>query len=177
MKVFLKKKFNIVNFVILGLIIILLMLIFKKISVYFMLTFFTAFFTYVNYYVKLPFDISPVLFLSLIISREYSFILSAVFIILSGIIPMILAGGSFDHTTLFYLSIILVVCFMSSLLTRYPLYIVMIPLIILHHIIAYIGSVNFGSSPWKEFLNLLIKLGIDSFYLFTFGKTLISLIP
>ncbi|MEM3374551.1 MAG: hypothetical protein QXE31_05005 [Candidatus Woesearchaeota archaeon] len=140
------------------------------------LTIITAIFTYVNYYVKFPFDLSPVLFLSLVISREYNFLFSIAFIILTGIIPMIFAGGSFDHTTLFYLSIIFLVNYVNTKLKFLNFIVAFLILIFLHHILAFFGSLSFGNNPKKEFINLILKIFVDFNYVVLFGSLVISLL-
>ncbi len=173
---FLKKRFNISYLLLFFIILIISMLLFRKITIYLLFLLVTATFTYLNYYIRLPFDLSPVLFLSLIISREYSFLFSVIFILLSGILPMILAGGSFDHTTIFYLSLIIIINLVNSILVFLPYYILIVSLIIAHHIIAFFGSISFGNNPHKELFNLIMKITIDMIYIFSFYNLLISII-
>jgi hypothetical protein len=160
-----------------ALLIFCLLLLFKKATIFFILTLIVATLTYFNYYIKLPFDISPVLFISLIISREYSFLLAAIFIIISGIIPMIMAGGSFDLTTIFYSSLILIVNLVNSFLVHTSILPVFIILSILDHILGTIGGLLFfGSNPTKELVNLLLQIIVDVLYIISFSSLLVSLI-
>ncbi|MEM4397722.1 MAG: hypothetical protein QW757_03820 [Candidatus Woesearchaeota archaeon] len=152
------------------------MIFLRKIGMFLFLTIITAIFTYVNYYVKFPFDLSPVLFLSLVISREYNFLFSIAFIILTGIIPMIFAGGSFDHTTLFYLSIIFLVNYVNTKLKFLNFIVAFLILIFLHHILAFFGSLSFGNNPKKEFINLILKIFVDFNYVVLFGSLVMLLI-
>ncbi|MBN2368689.1 hypothetical protein JXC34_06720 [Candidatus Woesearchaeota archaeon] len=176
-KAFFRKRLNPSTFILFALLIILFMIFFRKIAIFFVLTFLTSVFVYLNYYIKLPFDVSPVLFLSLIISREYSFLLGFLFIISSGIVPMVIAGGSFDHTTLFYLSIIILVNFMSAKMAVYPMLVVLIPLIILHHIVTLFGGINLlGMPAHKEIANFFTHIAVDCFYIFSFSSLIIGFI-
>lgn len=174
--IILKKEFNINYFLLFSLFLIILMIIFRKIGMFLFLSIITAIFTYVNYHIKFPFDLSPVLFLSLVISREYNFTFSIAFIILTGIFPMILAGGSFDHTTLFYLSLIIVVNYINTNIAFLNHKIAFLILIVIHHIIALIGSLSFGNEPKKEFINLIIKIFIDTNYTLLLSGIIIKLI-
>ncbi|MFH2020372.1 MAG: hypothetical protein ABIJ34_03095 [archaeon] len=171
-----KKKIKFTRFLLFILILVFLILILRKAAIYIFFTIITGLFVYLNYHIRFPIDLSPVLFFSLIISREYSFWLSVIFIILSGIIPMIFAGGTFDHTTLFYAALVVFINFISSILSKQPLLYVLIPLIIIHHIIAGIGSITFGTNPYKELINFFSKIGIDLFYLTTLSDLVIGLI-
>ncbi|MBN1502363.1 hypothetical protein JW930_02365 [Candidatus Woesearchaeota archaeon] len=173
-KPFFKKKIRPSTFILFSLALIAALLLFRKIAIYLLLTLFTSTFVYANYYIKLPFDISPVLFLSLIISSEYGFVFAVFFIIASGIIPMVMAGGSFDHTTLFYLSLIIGINLLNSHLVQYPFMIVAIPLVILHHILGAVGSISFGTLLQKEILNLITQIIKDLFYILSFSKIVLG---
>jgi hypothetical protein len=170
MKAFFRQRLSITNFVLFSLLLILLIILFRKIAVFFLITLIVSIFTYLNYYIRLPFDVSPVLFMSLIVSRQYSLWLAFVFIIASGIVPMMMAGGSFDFTTLFYLSLIVFISYLSSLLKIYPFLLVAIPLILAHHIIAAVGSIGFGINPQKEVINLMTKVTVDLLYILGFSS-------
>ncbi|MEM2131203.1 MAG: hypothetical protein QXR96_01640 [Candidatus Woesearchaeota archaeon] len=152
------------------------MIFLRKIAMFFFLTIITAIFTYVNYYIKFPFDLSPVLFLSLVISREYSFLFSIAFILITGILPMVFAGGSFDHTTIFYLSIIFLVNFINTKIIFLNHIVAFLILIFAHHIIAFFCSLIFGNTPKKEFINLVLKIIVDFNYVLLFGNIVIGLI-
>ena len=169
------KKVNIRTFLIFLILLLIMIGFFRRWAIFFIITLAVSVFVYVNYYIKLPFDISPVLFLSLVITREYGFLASFVFIIVSGIFPMVMAGGSFDHTTLFYLSLIFGINFVSGFFTGFPYIIVFIAFAVLHHVIALIGSLSFGNNPYKEFMNLITKIIVDVFYIFTFSAGIIQL--
>jgi hypothetical protein len=85
------------------------------------------------------------------------------FIFVSGILPMVFAGGRFDHTTLFYLFLIIGVNLVLSLVNFS--FIMAFSLMIVHHIVALLGSISFGNNPHKEFLNLIVKVVVDSTYI------------
>ncbi|MBD3202790.1 hypothetical protein GF327_00715 [Candidatus Woesearchaeota archaeon] len=175
-KVFLKKQFKISNFILLLTLLIVSMILIRKITMFFVLTLIASVIVYFNYYIRLPFDLSPVLFFSLVITREFSFIFSAVFIIISGIIPMILAGGTFDHTTIFYTSLIIGINYLSSFFLSNNFIITAILISVLHHVIAAIGSIIFGTDPRKEIINLGTKILVDLFYILSFSELLFSII-
>ncbi|MBT7391888.1 hypothetical protein HN827_03600 [archaeon] len=145
-------------------------IVFRKISIFFILTLIVSTFTYINYYIKLPIDISPVIFLSLVFSRDIGIFGAIMFIIASGIIPMVLAGGSFDHTTLFYLTLIILINYASLFFLKLPFLYIAFSLIILHHVIAFFGSISFGTPKHKEMINLIVKIFVDSFYILTFSE-------
>lgn len=171
-----KKEFSINYFLVFSIFIFLMMFFLRKIAIYLLLVFLTAVFTYINYHIKFPFDISPVLFLSLVISKEYNLLFSILFIFLSGVLPMIFAGGSFDHTTIFYLSIIFLVNFLNTKFIFFDKITTFFILIFIHHIFAFLGSLLFGNDLKKEFINLVLKIIIDFNYVFLFGNHLIDLI-
>ena len=165
-----KKKFKPSNFILFLLIIIVSFLLFRDFVMFILILFLVSIFVYFNYHIKLPFDISPVLVVSLIISNEYGIWYSVTFIIVSGIIPMILAGGSFDYTTLFYLSLILLINYVYMFFTQYSFLFIAFPLIVLHHFIAMIGGIFFGINKQKEIINFILKLTIDNTYLIVFSR-------
>ncbi|MEM4397967.1 MAG: hypothetical protein QW757_05085 [Candidatus Woesearchaeota archaeon] len=170
-----RKNFSINYFLLFSIILIILMIFLRKIAIFLFFTIITAIFTYINYHIKFPFDLSPVLFLSLIISREYSFLFSIAFIIVTGIVPMVFAGGSFDHTTLFYLSIIFLVNFVNTKIRFLNPIIAFLVLILAHHIMAFFGSLSFGNNPKKEFINLFLKIFVDFNYVMLFCNIVIGL--
>lgn len=175
LKIFFKKKFKPSTYIMFLIIIVLLFLLFRSFAVYLFLIFCVSVIVYINYVFKLPFDLSPVLVISLIISRNYGFFHTIIFVVLSGIVPMILAGGSFDHTTLFYFSLIVAINLISTFFTQFLFLIVAFLLIIIHHFIAMVGSIFFGTNKQKEIFNFILKLVIDSTYLLMFYK--ISFLP
>ncbi|MFH0874645.1 MAG: hypothetical protein V1859_01820 [archaeon] len=175
-KEFFKKRFSISYALIFAIILILLILFFRKTAIYFILVLLTSAFVYLNYYIHLPFDLSPVLFLSLIITREYNFFMSILYIFVAGILPMVFAGGSFDHTTIFYLSIIIAVNFISIFFISVSFIIAALILIIIHHIICAFGSISFGTNPAKEVVNMITKIAVDGFYILNFSVIVISII-
>jgi hypothetical protein len=176
MKSFLKRKFNISYFAIFSLILVIFMILFRKAFIYLLFTLLAALFVYLNYYIRLPFDVSPILFLSLVISRQYSFLLAIIFIFVAGILPMVFAGGSFDHTTIFYLTLIIMINLTNTFLKVFPFVYIFIGLAILHHILAFFGSMSFGNNPHKELVNLGIKVMVDCFYVLTLGGFVIGLV-
>ena len=162
-----KKEIKPSNFVLFLLLIIVSLLLIREFVIYIITIFLVSIFVYFNYHIKLPFDISPVLVISLIISRNYGFVYSFVFIIVSGIIPMILAGGSFDHTTLFYVSLIFLINYIS-ILVKVQFLLIAFSLILIHHLIALFVGFYFGISKQKEMINFVIKMIVDGLYLFIF---------
>ena len=164
-----KKKSLLSNYLIFFLIFFISVLILRKFTLFLFITIIVSMFTYFNYHIKLPFDLSPVLFFSLFFSREYSLFHSFFFIIFSGIIPMILAGGSFDVTTLYYFCIRFSVNFLNVYLRSFVAIPVYIFMFLLDHFFGSLGAVFlFSSNPIKEFLNLIVQIITDLFYLFAF---------
>lgn len=171
-----KNRFSPKNIGLAFIILIVLFILFRKLTMFFLITLFVAAFTYMNYYIRFPFDVSPVLFLSLIISYEYNFWFSALFIIAAGVVPMVMAGGSFDHTTVFYVSVRLLVNLLNSI-HNYPFILSALILSILDHALGLIGGVTvLGANPGKEITNFFLQIIVDLFYIISFSTIIIGLI-
>jgi hypothetical protein len=165
------------NILFVGLALLGLMFVMKDLLFFLALCTIVALMTYFNYSFRLPFDLSPVLVMSLVVSREYGMLYSIAFIIVSGIIPMIFAGGSFDHTTLFYTAVLVLVNIINSMLPALPHIPLFIGLSLLNHIVGSIGSVSFfGANLAKEALNLALQMLVDLFYIFTFSAFALALL-
>ncbi|NTV24065.1 MAG: hypothetical protein HGA85_06890 [Nanoarchaeota archaeon] len=171
---FFRRRFRLTNFLAFMVIFLIGMILFRRIAVFFIISLVVAVSTYFIYSVKLPFDLSPVLFVSLIISRQYSVMPAAVFIAISGIIPMILAGGSFDHTTLFYVSVRILVNFINTFLKPFPIVPVLIGMSFLDHLLGTVGSVSlFGANPAKEMTNIVLQTSVDIIYILSLSSLLV----
>lgn len=172
-----KHKFKLSNFLLFTLLFFTGIILFRKITMFFVISLIVAIFTYFNYSIKLPFDLSPVLVISLIISRQYSLIYSIIFIIISGILPMIFAGGSFDQTTLYYVSIRILVNFVNTILKPIPAIPVLIAMSITDHLLGTIGSITlFGANISKELINIVLQTLVDIIYIFSLSSFLILLL-
>jgi hypothetical protein len=172
-----RHRFKLRSFLLIALLFFLGVFMFRKIAGFLLISLIVMVITYFNYSFKLPFDITPVLFVSLILSREYNLVYSIIFLMIAGIIPMVLTGGSFDHTTLFYLSVRIIVNFINTYLLSFPAMPVLIIMAILDHLIGTIGSVSlFGANFSKEIINFLLQTIVDVIYITSFSALLIMLL-
>jgi hypothetical protein len=131
---------------------------------------------YVNYYSRLPIDITPIFFFSVIITFNYGFLLSALFVLVAGVLPRFLAGADMSFDGVFYIFL--------NLLTNLVLIMIAPADVILYGFIAsifYFLSASFfsglvNSEVFKEFLVALINIGISFFYFMNVGPILIRLL-
>jgi hypothetical protein len=127
--------------------------------------------TYSNYIYRLPFDISPVVVSSFLVARFYGILPAAAMIAIAGIAPMMIAGGLFDHTTIFYVGVNLIFCFICTKTVFLPLIFIYL-LVIANHLVSLVGGIYLGTSPMKEIINLIIKLVLDGSYYFVLEKAI-----
>lgn len=92
---------------------ILLIIKMSKFMIFLGLTIISGIIVFVNYYTELPLDISPVFFLSIIITSTYGFHYTIPFVLLAGFIPSVVSRGiGFD--CFMYLGVNLLVNFIFT---------------------------------------------------------------
>ena len=98
---------------------ILSLLAFRKATLYLVFLMVTAVITYYSKLYHLPFDISPLFFFQIVITKYYGFSYTLAYIPFAYIIPKILAGSGFNWESYAFLAVELVanipVIFLSSL--------------------------------------------------------------
>ncbi len=152
------------------------MFLFRKIMIFFALSLITSIIVFFIYKMHFPFDLSPVLVFALIIARTHGAWFSIAFIIIAGIVPMLIAGGSFDHTTLFYTTIFIIPSFIVTLFPLVPFVPLAMALMLLEHITGSGFAILNGTFAPKEIVNFFAEVSIDCIYISLFSGLLISLL-
>lgn len=138
------------------------------------LTLFAGVITFLNYFLKIPIDFSPVFFLSIIITSTLGLGYTILFVILSGFIPAIFSGD-FKPSFFVYFTVNILVNLISiplnlDFLTE------AIFLSFLYGFLVSILTAITGSNIGKELFVNLVTFGINLFYFWKFGEILISIL-
>ncbi len=170
----LQKKY----FLLLGLIILSILIIIKtqKILIFLALTLISGIICFFNYSMRLPFDITPVFFLSIIITNTYGFGYTVLFVILSGFIPSILSGGEASMSSIMYLVVNLLVNLLSIPLLGSNIVLGGIILSVVYSVLAGIGSAVTGENIQKEIFSVILTIIVNVLYFSKLGMFIISIL-
>ncbi len=113
---------------------------------------------------RMPFDITPVFVLSLLVCREFGLLWSFLFVIVAGVVPTFIGGGSFDVGSLLYMSAHALALFAATLLLGFPFFFSSLALLVGYHMISFFIGMLISQNRAKEFVNLAIKLAVDTAY-------------
>jgi len=161
-------------FVAMSLLVFLLVVKIPHILIFIGLTLLTGIIVFVNYFLQVPVDFSPVFFLSIIITSTLGFGYTFLFVILAGLLPGIFSGD-FKPSILVYFFANIFVNLISiplnfSLLTEG---------IILSFLYGFLVTVTSGiiESDFGQglFVNL-VSFGINIFYFWKLGEILASVL-
>ncbi|MCX8178454.1 MAG: hypothetical protein N3D75_01335 [Candidatus Aenigmarchaeota archaeon] len=120
---------------------------------------------------KMPFDISPTFFLMIIISIKYGFPQSIIFVIISSIIPAIIAGGEVGLPSFLFLGSFAFQSFLSNIINLDIIYLGII-LSTLNLTLGYFINKIVG---WEGgFVNSLVNYFANIIYFLQFGSFLMG---
>ena len=157
-------------------IVLLIFLLVKKIPnilIFIGLTLLAGLIVFLNYFLQVPVDFTPVFFLSIIITSTLGFGYTFLFVILAGFIPGIFSGD-FKPSIFVYLIVNLLVNLVSIPLNLSFITEATILSFLYGGLIAIIRSTTESDFGQELFVNL-ITFGINVFYFWKFGKVLISI--
>lgn len=129
---------------------------------------------FINYVMGIPFDFTPVFFLSIIITSTLGVGLSIVFIIVGGIIPTVIAGGKIDVSYLVFLTLLILLNLFSSSFSN-----IMVGGIILAFIYSVVGgviSIGLGDPVFKQVPSMIVNIIINTLYFYKFSEMVIHLL-
>ena len=131
------KRLRIVVFALLG---IFLLFTYKKAAVYLGFVALTAVITYYSKLYHLPFDVTPLFFLEIVITRYYGYEYMLLFILIAYIIPKVVAGSGMNWMSYAFISVSLLANALSLMLTGLSLQTVGY----ITSVIQYIGGIFVG---------------------------------
>jgi len=131
---------------------------------------------FINYYTKLPFDISPVFFLSILFTSTYGFGYTVVFAFVAGFIPSIISGKGLDFDAFMYLGLNLLMNFLSLQLQALNILTRGVVLSIVYSLLAAFMSVFMGSSTSKEMLSMVLTIIVNLFYFLKLTNPLLMIL-
>ncbi|NCN39043.1 MAG: hypothetical protein COY38_03060 [Candidatus Aenigmarchaeota archaeon CG_4_10_14_0_8_um_filter_37_24] len=155
---------------------LLLFLLIKKIPsilIFIGLTLLTGLIVFLNYFLQIPVDFTPVFFLSIIITSTLGFGYTFLFVILAGFIPGIFSGD-FKPSVFVYLIINLLVNLASIPLNLNFITESIILSFLYGGLVVIIRSITESDFGQELFVNL-ITFGINIFYFWKLGEALISI--
>jgi energy-converting hydrogenase Eha subunit E len=147
-----------------------------RVLVYFALTALTAVLVFYNYYLRLPVDFTPVFFLSIVIAATYGLVPAVFFLIVAGVIPTMVAGGSMDPGYWVMLIVIVALDYVSIFFVDFGIAYVGIGLVAVYAVLDVAIKIVVGESFAKKILSAAFTLGINAFYFWYFGDVLLKLL-
>lgn len=165
------KKFMILGGAFIALLI--MMLFFKKPMIYLLACITIGSIVYVRYIIRLPFKIEPYLFVSIIISLGYGIGPTIIFVIISMIIPKMLAGGEFDGSSWVYLFLFVMMNVVAIALSSMNIVTLGIILSIADLIILLILGTTMRPD---KIINGVVIVGINILLFYRFGDIFLTLI-
>jgi len=153
-------------FLLLALIILSVLIIIKtqKILIFLALTLISGIICFLNYSTKLPFDITPIFFLSILITNMYGFGYTVLFVILSGLIPSVISGGEASMDSFMYLGVNLLVNLLSIQFLGNNIVFGGIILSVVYSILVGIGSCITGGVIQKEIFSVVLAIIVNVLY-------------
>jgi hypothetical protein len=149
---------------------------FRRLVVYLVLVAVTSVITYASYYARIPVDLTPIFFLSVVISFSYGLAYSVLFVILCSLPAKLASGSGFGLDSIFYVFMNILVNFV--LLSISPANIVLY---------GFLGSVAYftfsglfsgmvNNEIEKEIFVAVINVGVSFFYFMNFAAPLLSIL-
>jgi len=165
-------------FFVLALIILSTLLIIKtqRILIFLALTLISGIICFLNYSTKLPFDITPIFFLSIIITNTYGFGYTVLFVILSGFIPSVLSGGEASMDSFMYLIVNLIVNLLSIQFLGNNIVFGGIVFSVIYSILVGIGSCITGEIIQKEIFSVILTIIVNVLYFSKLGIFLLTIL-
>ena len=151
-------------------------LFFKKFLLYLAFCAVAITITYINYYLRIPVDLTPIFFLSVIISFGYGFFYSMLFVIIVSLPPKIFSGADFGIQNIVYVIInIMVNLFLVSV---WPSNIILFGIIgaVVYCLMSAVISGIIKGEIEKELLVSIINIGINLFYFLNFSSFLLGIL-
>lgn len=165
-------------FILLVLVIFFILFIIKtqKILIFLVLTLISGIICFVNYRTGLPFDFSPVFFLSIIITSTYGFGYTFLFVILSGFIPSILFGKGPDFNSFMCLSLNLLMNLLWIGFSGFNIISGGVIFSIIYSVLAASASIFVEGNVGKEVVSMVITILVNVFYFLKLGTVLITIL-
>lgn len=170
-----KRKFrgNPLYTILLVVIFLALGLLLKKFLLFLVLTAITIAITYFNYYTRIPIDLTPIFFLSVIISFSYGLLFSVLFVLIVSLPPKLFSGSDFGVKSIFYIIINIIVNFV--LVSISPGNIILFGIVgsVVYHLMSATLAGLMEGEIVKELLVSVINIGVSLFYFMNFGLILL----
>ena len=160
-------------FVAIALLIFLLIKKIPSILIFIGLTLLTGLIVFLNYFLQIPVDFTPVFFLSIIITSTLGFGYTFLFVILAGFIPGMFSGD-FKPSIFVYLIVNLLVNLVSISLNLSFISEAVVLSFLYGSLVAIIRTITESDFGQELFVNL-ITFGINVFYFWKLGEILISI--
>lgn len=173
---FQKDKKSLIRYACFAIVLLIGIILFRKLTTFFLLTLVTSVIVFYIYHMKFPFDLSPVLIFSFVLTRTHGIWFSIAFLILAGIVPMLIAGGTFDFGTLVYTILFIIPNIVLSFLPNSNFMLTATILMLCEHISGSLFAVFNGVPAPKEIVNFIAESAVDWFYIFLFSGFLISVL-
>ncbi|NTV24571.1 MAG: hypothetical protein HGA85_09510 [Nanoarchaeota archaeon] len=160
------------KYMIAGVFLLLLYLLYKKYFLFFIMTGFSSIFSfYHSRYNKTPMDLKLALFLGIIITRHYGIVYTFFFFIVSDIVPALLGGESINGPDLFFFGWYFIVTSLVLLFPAVPMDIIGPILVVVHTFGAVFINNKIGGIPSMmsfmiEFFTTVVRI----IYFLTLGR-------
>jgi len=171
-----KNKIQNKKLIMLGISLILLIimsLFFRGFTIYIVACILIGSIVYIRHIMHLPFKIEPYLFVSIIISLGYGIGPTIFFVIVSMLIPKLIAGGEIDGSTFAYLFLFIMMNIVAINLSSINIVFLGIMFSVIDFfIISILGT----TMKPEKIINGILIVGINIFLFYNFGETILTLI-
>jgi len=154
---------------------IVLLFLLKDFVIFLMLCIACGVIVFLNYFIKFPFDFTPIFFLSFIITLTYGYGFFVLFVVLAGFVPTIISAGEIDIDYFVFMALLFLLNIIPSLMNDYNMLIGVV-LVTTYSIIGGLISIGLGKSPSKQIISILFIIFVNVFYFLEIGPILINLI-
>lgn len=165
---------TLVQVLVLGLIAILALFLFRNIIVFAVFLVISFMMNMYQSKLELEFDLTPSLVLMIIFSMKLGFFYGLIFLFMGSVVPSLISGG-FNHLTIFFIIIAVVICYIASLgLTDHPVRYGLI-LVLVQSALGF-GLVFFFLNDPTGMFAVLIGLALNILYMFILTNIIFSLL-
>ena len=145
----------------------------KNIIFFLLLTTVTGVIVFLVNRLRIPFDLSPIFFGSVMVMHFYGVWHVILFLFFASVIPSILGGSTIDFISILSLSSIVLVSFLVFLTTP-ELPFVLITVVV-YTIITFFITLGLTNELGRAGATLIVLLGVNSMYFIALGKVIINL--